>query len=101
MNRLKSICFMIGVSILSLILALIIVSFLSCSEAPFEPVIEEQNIVDSLTHELYRTKLSRDRWSYIVQCNYKWFLENGIEQPCHGNPIPAMTLNILKIESSL
>ena len=74
-------------AIVIIILVIVIIISTSCTEAPFEPIATCQEQVDSLQLELEKVKLTAQRWSYIAQCNAQWFEKNGIEPPCHGNPI--------------
>ena len=93
---------------------LLVLLALSCTQAPYEPIEvgrsqEDQELIDSLEYETERLehyigvlKLDRSRLSYLVSCNYEWFLANGIEPPCHGGIAPAETparfLNSYQVE---
>lgn len=64
----------------------VLVWFISCSEAPFQPTepTPEQITIDSLQTELERLQLTASRWAYIAQCNAEWFNEHNIDPPCLG-----------------
>jgi len=80
----------------NLILISLLGLILACSEAPFqpqEPTPEE--IIADLREKLAQKSLDSARWYYLARCCHDWFEANGIEPPCHANPVPvtpAMTM---------